>query len=350
MGLTDASGMDGMVSMRFPALLLGLLAICATSSAAIACMNNATEIILGPTYGMQGLILGVIGLTVVIIAAAYAAGSATGNAGMTVFAKDEIYHLGFSILMLMSMSGIMLTSCMVMDFFSTAVFQSANITASSCYSQSATMQSIAVCYAKSATNDAQETSRIYIQKYIDNIMDSTMSWSLQWPLMNSYTSTAASYKRIVSNQYDMILNAFLIPAMLSISMQKLALTFIKDNVVTWFLPTAFLLRVFIPTRQMGNMFIALSLALYIIIPFLYVFNFAMYDSLMDKNDCAKFSGAVCDFVADGGNCTPASVCANKEGFWFIARLIQQAFFLPNMTIAIVITFLASINKVLRVMG
>ena len=75
-------------------------------------------------------------------------------------------------------------------------------------------------------------------------MDSTFSWSLQWPLLNSYTSTAAAYKRIQSNQYDIIVNSFLIPALMSISMQKFVLIFINENVIRWILPTAFVMRFF----------------------------------------------------------------------------------------------------------
>jgi len=330
--------------------LLILLLLSSSVFAGMACMPNATDVILGPDGGMQGLILAVIGLTIIIIAVAYTAGSVTNNPAMTIFAKDEIWHLGFSIIILLSMSGIVLVSCMVIDFFSASVFNNAGFTASSCYNSAFTMPEVATCYAKEALSDAKDASRAYIRKYIDNIMDSTMSWSLQWPMMNSYTSTAASYKRIVSNQYDMVLNSFLIPALMSISIQKLALQFIQENVVTWMLPTAFFLRIFIPTRQMGNMLIALSLALYIIIPFLYVFNFAMYDSLLNKDDCKSYYSGVCDFVADGGSCTAASVCGNKEGFWMIARLLPQAFFLPNLTIAIVITFLTAMNRALKVMG
>ncbi len=331
-------------------LALFMLLLCSAAFANMACMANATDVILGQANGVQGLIIVVIIFTIVIIALAYTIGTAANNPSLTIFAKDEIYHLGFSILILLAMSGIVLTSCSVIDFFSASVFANAGITTTTCYNSGSSMTSVATCYAKSALDDAQQMSTVYIQKYLDNIMDSTMSWSLQFPLLNSYTSTAASYKRIVSNQYDMILNSFLIPAMMSISMQKLALQFIDGNVVTWLLPIAFLLRIFIPTRQMGNMLIALSLALYVIVPFLYVFNFAMYDSLLSKSDCSEFSGAVCDYVADGGNCTPDSVCTNTEGFWMVARLIPQAFFLPNLTIVIVITFLTAMNKALKVMG
>jgi len=331
-------------------LVLIMLLLSSAAFADMACMNNATDVILGPNYGVQDLILVVIGFTIIIIALAYTIGTSTNNPSFTIFAKDELYHLGFSILMLLAMSGIVLSSCFVVDFFSASVFQNAGITSTACYNPASTMQDVASCYAKSALDDATTMSTSYIQAYLDNLMYSTMSWSLQWPLLNSYTSSAASYKRIVSNQYDMILNSFLIPAMMSISMQKLALQFINENVVEWLLPIAFLLRVFIPTRQMGNMLIALSLALYVIVPFLYVLNFAMYNTLMSKSDCSEFSGAVCDYIADGGNCTPNSVCTNPDGFWMVARLIPQAFFLPNLTIAIVITFLTAMNKAMKVLG
>jgi len=138
----------------------------------------------------------------------------------------------------------------------------------------------------------------------------------------------------------------LIPALMSISMQKLALDFINENVLRWILPVAFLLRVFIPTRSMGNVLIALVLGLYVIVPFMYVFNFAMNDAV--SGDCHLFSDAVCDYVVDSGDC--ANTCGNPDGFWNVGRLIPQAFFLPNLTIAILVTFMTSINKALRVIG
>ena len=55
-------------------------------------------------------------------------------------------------------------------------------------------------------------------------------------------------------------------------------------------------------------------------------------------------------MADGG-CSPTSIaCSNTAGFWAIARLVPVAFFLPNLTIAIVITFLTAMNKALKVLG
>jgi len=91
---------------------------------------------------------------------------------------------------------------------------------------------------------------------------------------------------------------------------------------------------------------------------MYVFSLTMYDALSPDvataPNCASFAGAVCDNVADAYNCgssaTAASVCSNPNGFWNVARLIPQAFFLPNLTIALLITFLGSVHKALRLIG
>jgi len=43
-------------------------------------------------------------------------------------------------------------------------------------------------------------------------------------------------------------------------------------------------------------------------------------------------------------------CEDTGSFKDFGRLIPQAFFLPNLTLAIFITFLGAMNKALRVLG
>ncbi|MEW6035687.1 MAG: hypothetical protein AB1529_03680 [Candidatus Micrarchaeota archaeon] len=312
-----------------------------------SCISNATEIV----FSEQGMLLGaIIGLTIVVLAAAYMVGSVIGNTHYVVFAKDEAYHFGFSILLLLGFSGILVFSCNLMDFFYHTTFQNLGTLPSNCYSPGSGINSVASCYVKAVKNDATTLSKSYIQNYLDYLMDSTFSWSLAIPLLNSYTATPGAYKRVISNQYDIILNTFLVPALMSVSMQKLALDFINENVIKWILPSAFVLRFFIPTRQMGNILIALALGLYVVVPFMYVFNLAMYDAVLD--DCSSFAAGVCDDPIDSYSCAegPLLTCYNPNGFWNVARLIPQAIFLPNLTIAVLITFLGSVHKALRVVG
>jgi hypothetical protein len=158
--------------------------------------------------------------------------------------------------------------------------------------------------------------------------------------MDAYTSVADSYHKVHAQQYDMVLNSFVLPALLSINMQKLLLEFVNNNVIPWVLPIAFLFRVIPPFRSMGNTLIALAVGLYILIPFMYTFNLSMYDIM--GQGCSGFSAGVDDFVFGPG--------CSTYGFWNVGRLMPQAFFLPNLTMALFITFMAAINKALRAIG
>ncbi len=337
--------------MRVGLFLLLLLALSFPAS----CLDvaDATQTVLSEE-GIN-IVLAMMFIAMLIIGA-FMVGRTTNNPGYIVFAKDEAYHLGFSLVALVSIGAVLSFSCFTMDMFYTSLFNEMSEELSAgCYIEGIGMSEVATCYMNHAKADATRLSQGYIKGYISELMDSTFAWTIQIPLLTSYTSTAEAYRRVVSNQYDIILNSFLIPALMSISMQKLMLNFISENALRWILPSAFLLRIFIPTRALGNMLIALVIALYVVVPFMYVFNFAMYDTM--SSECVKtvpkalagsYASAVCDNVVDDYDC--ANTCTNPLGFWSVARLIPQAFFLPNLTIAVVITFLGSMNKALRVIG
>jgi len=328
--------------MKNAILLLALLSICSA-----ACIENATTIVMQE----QGFnILAVIGITIVIIALAYMLGSLLENPSYTVFAKDELYHLGFSLVILVGFSGILVFTCYLMDFFYVTTFQNLGTLTSGCYTEGAGLNDTSFCYVRLVKKDARLLTESYVSQHINLLMDSTFAWNIQWPFMSSFTVTGEAYKRIISNQYDMVANMFLIPALISVSMQDLALRFINDNAIRWILPIGFLLRIFIPTRQMGNMLLALAIGLYILVPFMYVFNFAMYDAIL--SDCDHYSGVVCDNTMDSYSCSsaPEVTCLNPNSFWNVAKLIPQAFFLPNLTIALVITFLSAVHRALKVVG
>jgi hypothetical protein len=327
-------------------LRAGLFLLLLAALAFPACIDNATDIVLSE----QGTnLIAVFMLTVLLIAIAYIVGNFLRNPSYIIFAKDEAYHLGFSIALLAAFSSIVLFTCSTMDLFYVAAFEHFG-TNSTCYSAGAGTTEVSSCYINMVNNDARWMAESYIKSYIKELMDSTFSYTIQIPLTNAYTLTAGAYKRIISNQYDMILNTFIVPALMSLSMQKLALDFINENAIRWILPSAFVLRAFMPTRQIGNMLIALSLGVYVIVPFMFVFNLTMYEVVFD--DCTAYAEAVCDNAIDSNACSsaPATTCENPDSFWNVARLIPQAFFLPNLTVAILITFLASMNKALRVIG
>lgn len=328
-------------------LLIAIGAVFATGS----CMSDATDIVLSD---QALLIWAVVGFTTILIAVAYMAGNTTGHVQYTVFAKDELYHLGFSLIMLVAFSGILFFSCTIGNMFFDSIFSSINEDLTmGCYTPGSGMHSTAMCYANAVQNDAQSLAQSYIKTSIEELMDSTWTWSINWPLMDTYTTSGGAYKRIISNQYDMVSNNFIVPALVSISMQKILLDFIQNDLVEWIIPSAFVLRLFIPTRQMGDALIALVIGLYVLVPFMYVFSFAMYDMVGTAADCQHFSLAVCDGPVDGYDCSGSgamSTCDNPDSFWNVAKLLPVAFFLPNLTIAVVVTFLGALHKGLKVVG
>jgi hypothetical protein len=323
---------DLMGDMKKTLLFLFLFVALAHSA---SCMEN----IVGTVMLEQGALIGiVIMLTVIVIAIAYAAGSFTGNPRLTVFAKDELFHLFFSVLLLVAFGGIIGFSCVAMEFFFESIFE--RLGDLSCYDQGDTIAKTSKCYINVVKNKAEQMAQQYLRRYIDNQMAATFSVTIQIPFIDAYTNSADAYKKVYSQQYDMVLNSFLIPALLSLNMQKILLEFVTDKVLEWILPIAFLFRIFIPTRQMGNYLIALSVGLYVIIPFMYTFNLAMFDVV--AGDCLRFEYVTNDIVFGSG--------CSTYGFWNVGRLMPQAFFLPNLTIALFITFMGGVNKALKVIG
>jgi hypothetical protein len=323
---------------RIPMIMKSFIFILLLASISSAqCVEDVTSIILVEQGGNIGIVLM---LTVILIALAYMAGSVIGKPELIVFSKDELYHLLFSVVILIGFTGIMGFSCMVTSFFFESTFE--NLDNVACYGAGTgkSVSAVSTCYLKQMENTAKQMSSEYIRQNIQKTMDSTFMISFPIPLSNTYSMIAGSYKRVHAQQYDMVLNSFILPALLSISMQKVLLTFINENIISWVLPIGFLLRVFFPTRQMGNILIALSIGMYLIIPLFYTFNLAMYTSVLD--DCSLFSSAIDDSVFGG--------CKNPYGFWAVAKIVPQAFFLPNLTIALFITFMSAVNKALRVIG
>jgi len=333
-------------------LILILFSFAAASS--FWTYDSTTNCINNSTYGIfveQGeLIITVIIFTIVIIAVAYMAGSVFSNTSWVVFAKDEIYHLGFSILFLMAFSGILVGTCFTMQGLYQVLEENLETTFTPLSCSGSDLTDVAYCYIEKVSADATELSETYIQQQIAEMMDSSYAWSFAMPLVNSYTLTGEAYKRIRSNQYDMIASTILVPVIVSINMQKLMLGFINENIIQWILPIAFLLRIFIPTRQIGDLLIALCIGVYVIIPFMYVFELTSYDTIT-TSDCSQFEDAVCDRVVDG-NCPGVSgyVCENSFGFWQVGRLLPFAFFFPNLTIVIFIAFMSAVHKGLRAIG
>ncbi|MBI2079611.1 hypothetical protein HYT84_02510, partial [Candidatus Micrarchaeota archaeon] len=302
------------------------------------CEANVASYVFKNVGGEIGII---ILLTVIIIALAYMAGQFVSKPEYTVFAKDEAFHLGISVLLLIMIGSIVYTSCITTKTFLSYGAEKLKLE-SSCYIAFKSNQNVtrlASCYVSEVEKDIKKMISISYNREIGLQMDSTWAFTLYTPLGGVTTPTNA-FKKTWSSQYGMINSMYLTPALISVTAQKVALESIAVYAFNVILPLAFFFRILIPTRPLGNMLIALAVGLYILIPFSYSLHGMMYESVL--SDCSKFESTIKDIVLGG--------CNDQLNFWTVARVIPQAYFLPNFTLALFVTFLAAINKALRVIG
>jgi len=231
------------------------------------------------------LLAAVLLFTVVIIAMIYMFGMATNNPKLLVFSKDEMFHLGVSIIILVSIGGVLTLSCIVGNAFLGYTFESLGVQGSLCFKPAENLNSHAGCYLSVMESDAKKLVSYSIQKSIKYEMDSTWVYTQNFPLMGIVTTPRDAFKKTFAMQYDSMNNMFATPSLVSISMQKIFITLILKYSVVLIIPIAFLLRVFPPTRQGGNILIAFSAGVLVFLPLLYSISGVMYEVSDTQMDC-----------------------------------------------------------------
>ncbi len=332
--------------MRYLLFLLSLIAI---SNAALNCTDFST-LTSFTTDALSMFLSSLILLIILAIAIAYAFGNSFGRPDLVIWAKDEMYHLGISILVLMGLGALFSFSCLTINSFAEIMFSELSTELGPCYSSTFNMFSSAVCYSNKLESDAESLAEVYVRKYISELQDSAYIFSIAFPIFNQYTVPARAYKRVVSNQYNMVLNFFVVPSLMSIKAQKLILLFIERDLIKLMLPAAILLRFIPPLRQAGNFMLAIALALYVILPFFYLFGLTTYDLVFTESTCnGSLKYALYEGVLDEWS-TKNTCNYSNAGLLSLMRLIPQAVFLPNLSLTMTLLFIMGVNKALRTIG
>ncbi len=316
--------------------LIVLFAVISTSFA-VDCVADVAGLLasseIAPLVGI------VFVFNIVIIALSYLLGESLHMPQLVIFAKEEIYHLVFSAVLLVAFGGALSLSCSISNSFLNYTYSTISVS-SICYTGSSNAIGIANCYTNRMVGNAESILKTYSEKSINYQMDSTTIISITLPLLGGSSTGLWAYKKAYSMQYDMVSDTFLVPALISLKMQKVILQFIDQIALQLLLPIAFFFRIFIPTRTMGNFMLGLVIGIYVIFPMLYALHGAMFDVVL--GNCGDYSSVVNDHVF--------KECGATGSFWDMAKLIPQAFFLPNLAVAIFITFVSGIAKALRGMG
>ncbi|MFA5049926.1 MAG: hypothetical protein WC501_02875 [Candidatus Micrarchaeia archaeon] len=293
-----------------------------------------------------GLLIGaVILFNISIITLAFIYGKSANDAHALVFSKDESYHLLFSIILLLFVVGILASFCSIFSAFFGFAFDSAGISDACSDKLDSGPVEVSTCYVSKMENDAKNLVSNSIDLSVDYEMSSMWIYSFNIPMFGTTMTPTKAYKKAYGMTFDMMNTLFATPALISLSMQKIFLKYAETISIAILLPAALLLRIFFPTRQMGNILIAVVIGIQVFLPLMYAFNGAMYENILTPEDCTSnpsYAGMIKDNLFGD--------CKSNVSFLSYARLLPQAFFLPNLAIAILITFLGSINKALRVIG
>lgn len=330
-------------------LLFALLLIAVSVSFPAACMDNVTEFMSHDTGISIGLVMF---FTILVITIAFVFSRITNNAALTIFYKDEFFHLVMSAIFLVSIGGIMFTSCTLTTGF--LDFGLTQAGATKCYNGTQSAQQVAYCAISSVESRANTMLREAIKASIAAEMDSTLSLTLYNPLTGGITMPIGAYRRTEGVQLDMVAMTYVMPAVISLGVQKLLVGFSID-LIKYILPIAFIFRILPVTRKIGNLFIAIAIVLYTVVPVMYAMNASM-DELIVSTGC---SGNTVSFESSDPANPPISLdmgdevmggCNSTYNFWSVAALLPHAFFFPNLTLAIAITCLSGIDRALNVIG
>ncbi|HLC69340.1 MAG TPA: hypothetical protein VJH24_05875 [Candidatus Bilamarchaeaceae archaeon] len=321
----------------------GALLLLVSLGFSAACAENlVTDIVTQEISYYTGLS---IGLIVLIITFAYMIGTSTNNAQLLIFSKDEMFHLGISLILITSIGGILFFSCIAVSGFLDFALSTLVGGTSDCYDGTQSAVNVARCYIATLEEHARAVLAATTRDSIRNEMESATIFGFYNPVTGGImTPTKGEYKTYAM-QLDMVGLTFVLPALVSISLQRIFLNFGIDF-VRYLIPVALFFRIFPGIRNMGNLLLALSIAVYIFIPSMYAINAAMDDAVFQSTALGCTAGSRTEALVED---VVMGDCDSLYNFWSVARLLPQAFFLPNLTIAITITFLSGVNKALRVL-
>ncbi|MEM3362518.1 MAG: hypothetical protein QXV83_03920 [Candidatus Anstonellaceae archaeon] len=141
-------------------------------------------------------------------------------------------------------------------------------------------------------------------------------------------------------------------ASLSISLvaQYFFVTYLEQNLLSFFLPVGLLLRLFPPLRGIGSLFIAVAIGFYFIFPIAYIFIQPSLIKVVQtpqpptKNDVinnicfAKF-GPFAQFSSFESNENDSSIIFSSDIEEFIVQVSMGTFFYPFLSLAITVIFI-----------
>ncbi len=236
--------------------IIGGTAQCTGSTIALATDFNS------PIYA-------IIGLTIALVAIAYMAGSAYAKPEWTVWARSEGITLAWSIVLV----GIILAAFGASCSLSNLMLGGQGLASVEGGGAFTTPAMRASHYMGNLLNDyGISIASQLVRSSINDQMNSLnyAYWSI--PVFDGGGLAYSANQRAWATSKDLLADIY-IPLMVSIMVQKLLMDIAIPGVFAVILPAAIMLRMLFLTRDVGNLLLALSFAVYFALPLTYVFFF-----------------------------------------------------------------------------
>ncbi len=153
-----------------------------------------------------------------------------------------------------------------------------------------------------------------------------------------------------SAQKEFLIDLY-VPITASLTAQKYILDALQWIGASVLLPFAFVMRLVPPTREFGNMLIAVFFGIYIVVPTMYAMSGGIFANILSsKTQCeiTDYCG-INNFYSYGLD--PSQSSDAKETILYkIGSTLPQAIFLPNLVIVVTVTCIMSMSKALRAMA
>jgi len=316
-------------------LLLAVSAVWADGLPAYTGTNSTCSV---ETFGGVGggtavsLIGAAFAIVSFCIALAYMYSKFREDPAMGVWAKDEAFNLVISALMFAGLLIMFSASCSIAAGYSGG----SPIYASQQYLDSL-ISANGLNMLKTLSSDS-----------INNQLDATKYRYLGLTPFWGEGAALRSNRKAYSAHEEYLIDLYL-PIIASLSAQKYIITGIAWMGAYVLLPFAFVMRLIPPTRDFGNVLIALFFGLYIVVPTVYAMSGSIFmQHIVNSPSPYTTDPSLEKFCSYGlDNREPPCGPSRDTILYRIGSTLPQAIFLPNLVIIIAISCIMALSKALR---
>lgn len=265
----------------------------------------------------------------ITVAVAYMYSRARSDPAMGVWAKDEGFNLLISAFLFIGLTVFFTGTCFIVeDMAGGSPFAAAN------------------SYLRGLLQaNGQNILKQLSYGSISNQLDATSYLYVGFtPFFGSGVAGRANM-RAHSALKEFLIDLYL-PILASLNAQMYILQAIEWVGTSVLLPFAFVLRLLPPTREFGNMLIAIFFGLYIVVPTMYAVSGKAFTDITDPAESIEsVNPTVNPFYSYGLDY--AGTQGKGTVFYKIGSTLPQAIFLPNLVIIVTITCVMALSKALR---